>query len=536
MHLIAPLVAGIAGAENGTAEVYVHRTSTRATVYADFEGVSPDASGDDIELDDNGGAVVYVNRVVNVIVRDAQGTTLREFVAGVNATAVEVIHPSFTGTDYISASTTLNEPTTLQAILTSIGDSFGGPDAEIPVGGLGSATIGEWITRLDLQFYNVKSSQFGALGDGVTDDSAAIQDAIDTAAAADGGRVFFPPGVYRVANEVTWDRRVELVGAGPGVCTLALENNSASLFVVQPVTTDGEGCRATGFRFAFGITGATEPLFDAPSANCIMELRQCILDDSNRYSSAPLVEFSGSGSSVLLSGVTVLLGSPTGIAVSERLTIEGGSIVYSGGPLTFGSFAASALELSAIGVFVDCSAATSSSATIFGADSSLVLHAVRTNDTGGGSLTLGSDPEDHLNDGGCVLGDGVTPVFATNLASSGVLVASREPRVLTLTDNGTTLDVSTDFFFYSTVTIIRTGGAGQTLTVASPGMPNMRARIIYHNNTAGSLALTFGSGYRAPASPYTTNANTVSIFNLIYVRVNSTEYWYVESVAQNMAE
>jgi polygalacturonase len=37
--------------------------------------------------------------------------------------------------------------------------------------------------------------QFGAVGDGETDDTRAIQDAID-AAAAISGQVIFPPGVY----------------------------------------------------------------------------------------------------------------------------------------------------------------------------------------------------------------------------------------------------------------------------------------------------------------------------------------------------
>lgn len=43
---------------------------------------------------------------------------------------------------------------------------------------------------------NVKD--FGAVGDGVHDDTAAIQAAIDMVASQDGGTVFFPPGVYLV--------------------------------------------------------------------------------------------------------------------------------------------------------------------------------------------------------------------------------------------------------------------------------------------------------------------------------------------------
>ncbi|WP_275900167.1 glycosyl hydrolase family 28-related protein [Pseudomonas sp. 15A4] len=40
--------------------------------------------------------------------------------------------------------------------------------------------------------FNVQN--FGAKGDGVSDDTAAIQQAIDAAAAAGGGQVYVPPG------------------------------------------------------------------------------------------------------------------------------------------------------------------------------------------------------------------------------------------------------------------------------------------------------------------------------------------------------
>lgn len=44
----------------------------------------------------------------------------------------------------------------------------------------------------------VYPQDFGAVGDGITDDTAAIQAAIDACEAAGGGTVFFPPGTYLV--------------------------------------------------------------------------------------------------------------------------------------------------------------------------------------------------------------------------------------------------------------------------------------------------------------------------------------------------
>lgn len=77
--------------------------------------------------------------------------------------------------------------------------------------------------------FNVRD--FGARGDGTTDDTASIQAAIDACDAAGGGVVYVPPGVYRV-NGLTIaadpapsgfpDRvcRVSIKGAGPGASVL----------------------------------------------------------------------------------------------------------------------------------------------------------------------------------------------------------------------------------------------------------------------------------------------------------------------------
>lgn len=61
----------------------------------------------------------------------------------------------------------------------------------------------------------------GAVGDGVTDDTNAINEAIDTVAAAGGGIVFFPTGTYAVSTDNTTNRwaveiesKVSLVGVG----------------------------------------------------------------------------------------------------------------------------------------------------------------------------------------------------------------------------------------------------------------------------------------------------------------------------------
>ena len=68
--------------------------------------------------------------------------------------------------------------------------------------------------------FNVQDPEFGAVGDGVTDDAAAIQAAIDAASTAGGGSVFFPSGVHNVESTINLASRVDLIGAGAGRSTI----------------------------------------------------------------------------------------------------------------------------------------------------------------------------------------------------------------------------------------------------------------------------------------------------------------------------
>lgn len=66
----------------------------------------------------------------------------------------------------------------------------------------------------------VSVKDFGAAGNGVTDDTAAIQAATDAAYSAGGGTVYFPEGSYLISGEIvpsSSTARVAFVGAGWGI-------------------------------------------------------------------------------------------------------------------------------------------------------------------------------------------------------------------------------------------------------------------------------------------------------------------------------
>jgi hypothetical protein len=230
MNLISTLNAGIAAAANGWAEVYIRGTSTRATVYTDFEASTSDSSGDNIDLDAYGAVEVYVNQLVDVVAKSPDGTIVRSWTDGYSSPNVEVISPAFTGHDYVSGAAAVNEPTTLQAILDLWNTNAGAPDWKVSIGGSNTTLLNAFGSLAGL-VYNVKSPQFGAIGDGVTNDQSAIQAALAAAVAAGGGIVFFPAGTYLISSAMAWDMRVGMWGVGQGVSVITTNSAANSRMV-----------------------------------------------------------------------------------------------------------------------------------------------------------------------------------------------------------------------------------------------------------------------------------------------------------------
>lgn len=84
--------------------------------------------------------------------------------------------------------------------------------------------------------FNVQG--FGAKGDGLTDDTVAIQRAI-TAAGVAHGSVYFPPGTYMVSGVLSLPSYVTLYGDGPGISILKAMSTHTSTMLVNNNTTTG---------------------------------------------------------------------------------------------------------------------------------------------------------------------------------------------------------------------------------------------------------------------------------------------------------
>ena len=225
MDLLSSLNSGFPAAANGTAEIYIRGSSTRATWYPDFEQSSSNSSGADITLDAYGSALVYVNQLVDVVVKDEDGNVVRSYGDGYSAPNIEVISPAFTGTDYVTAASAVSEPTTLQAVLDLWATNAGAPDWNVDINGT-DTTLQVALGALSGLVFNVKSPAYGAVGDGVTNDQSAIAAALAAAVAAGGGTVFFPKGTYLISTAIEWAPLVNILGSGPGVSII--KTSSAS--------------------------------------------------------------------------------------------------------------------------------------------------------------------------------------------------------------------------------------------------------------------------------------------------------------------
>lgn len=108
--------------------------------------------------------------------------------------------------------------------------------------GSGSGSSRSVQTELRELCFNVKSGPFGATGDGTTDDTTAINNALT--AAANGGTVYFPAGTYLITSTLTIPGDgVTLVGEG---YDSLINSNTANVNIVT--ATSRAGFRVANLR------------------------------------------------------------------------------------------------------------------------------------------------------------------------------------------------------------------------------------------------------------------------------------------------
>ncbi|MEW6223202.1 MAG: right-handed parallel beta-helix repeat-containing protein [Chloroflexota bacterium] len=128
----------------------------------------------------------------------------------------------------------------------AIGKPVSKSPVEIVDARAGFTTLGGRVVMIESRSVDVRL--YGAVGDGVTDDTAAIQAAIT--AAGSGGRVILPRGTYKVSDMLTITAaRVQLEGFG---ATLTQVTNTTTILEVT-----GDNVTVAGIRFVQTGTSGT---------------------------------------------------------------------------------------------------------------------------------------------------------------------------------------------------------------------------------------------------------------------------------------
>ena len=534
MQLIAPLIAGVRGAENGHAEVYKRGTSTRATYYASFEGQGGISSGGNISLDAFGGAEVYVDELVDVKVVASDGTAIRNFTAGEAASNVEVVSTAFTGTDYETALSAVSKPAVLEAILDLWIAQNLAPDWKIKVGGT-TDTIVSFLSQVVGLVINVKDPQYGATGDRTTDDYTALAAAHNAATA--GQIIYYPPGTYRSTQDLPVADDVTILGAGPDSSIISIDSATEN-----GLTVTGDGTKVAsivniGIQAEQGNSGSLIKY----SGNPRLRIAKCklnadgnfekVIDDTGTDACDIAIEDSEIGvgldylfyddaadadvhfamdrcevttKKTTLSVEAVVRGSGLRIrnCIFDGSSLTSGDVVYvrgNGGAnwcLVEGN------------VFKDAGGATMNGVVLENPSSG--YRSLEISNVFGSSVDFYGGPAGYA---------------AGSFGDDGVWASSREQYGVTLVDASTATAVSIDTMNYRTVMIEKQNPGTGTITVTIADTPFWAPTtiIFYNNNGTGNLDLTFaGSNKNMNGAPWTVgNGQAIAI---TFIRVDTGDY------------
>jgi hypothetical protein len=160
----------------------------------------------------------------------------------------------------------------------------------------------------------VSVKDFGAVGDGITDDTAAIQAAVNGGA---GGAVFFPEGIYLTSDAISVPSNTQLQGTGVGsvIKSLTLPNGGVGANQRQLDIRAVSGVRVSDLKFDAGLmTGFSGGM------RCIMcydatdyMIQDCVFITPG----AAVASVNGSRFSILNNDVFIQ--SSTGVAVHDGI-------------------------------------------------------------------------------------------------------------------------------------------------------------------------------------------------------------------------
>lgn len=465
-------------------------TETLVTVYSDSDGLS--AITQPLALDAGGRAVAYLKVAARVVVLDSTGVVVRLSDRGntVSAAQVEIQNIAATGTSLTTGSQVPGGLTDLDTFLSNLQISLGAADGKVLIGGT-SQFIKDVLGATTSQFFNVKASAYGAIGDGTTDDVNAIQAAANAADAAGGGIVYFPPGTYKLTTTISvTGNKIRFLAATPSAVILKQATNA-----VFCLTVSGNDfiCDGIAFTMAAAVTGRAVSLTgSAPRfANCAFTVGASTSSASISVGASTKAYFTSCTFVNAVAGV-----STATVAAGGLMQISGGSLVMSVVSVQLtgaGSYALVGMEINA--------SATSGTVVMF--DTTVAGICTVTGctvpATGGCTFVMISGSTPLVVESGCVFGT------SASLSNSSGFVSSQSRDHRTIRTSGSATTYTPLAMAYAYHEVISTGASFQWSTPTStptgqPGSLQSAFLVLRYTNTSGgAITPTFGTGYKALA-------------------------------------
>jgi hypothetical protein len=529
--LVEPLACGIAGAPSGTAEFYDQGTGTLATVYADAEGVTQVTTH---PLDANGGVVRYVEGRTDVVVKNVSGATVRTFTAGGDAREVRLENAGFTGTT-ASGATMAGGRTTVDAAFTALFASLGGTDGRALVSGV-PVNISTALASSSGIFFTAKA--YGAVGNGTTDDTSALQLCVNAAIAAGGGLVFVQHGTYKITSQIT-------IPAGSNVTILG-ESESGTIikqfntgvlgwflfgtdpgmvmnmtFTRNATAISGQMLRTSGRLTVLGCTFAAfggAPVYADTSAG---EINCYGCKFSQDESGSRIGTAGASGARLRFTNCTFFI-----TFTLTQFDGPGGQFDCVGCTFNYSAAAGASILFTTstvarvTGGRIDMSAVTTGTA-ILSAGVSLVLSGVQLDQGAGGTMQLASTGA--LVEAGNAYSS--TGTFSIGTPTSYQSMRRQQQMGTTLTGVFPASVTPSGQVAYQAYTYSN-GSVAMTVNAPTPdAAPGDYLNLLFANNGASGVAFTWNAAYGILPSGFTNLASGGTVWRFTFLRLAAANTW-----------
>lgn len=130
----------------------------------------------------------------------------------------------------------------------------------------------------NMEYFNIKD--FGAKGDGLTNDSASIQAAVDSAFSKGGGVVYVPSGVYLIRTMITNKANVSIIGTDKASCIIIADGCNAITSYNNGITISDLTLKTKGTTYSGLILSgdyiSVERMSFYPNQNSVDHWDKCI--------------------------------------------------------------------------------------------------------------------------------------------------------------------------------------------------------------------------------------------------------------------